>query len=397
MLRRRSPSVMMPGQRCRRRPMNAGDAESLGAHRHQNLGHRGVHGADSATSPRAVCISVGHGGQLRTQFAAGVELARKSSGVKRPVFHERHGQRIAQRKCHRRRSRRHDAGAAGFLRRRAAQAPRRTWRNSVLAGLARNADHAGSRTGACGRSGPPVPASRRSSTAPAPRPAAVSIPRSPWLASAGCTNCAGVPVEASVAAILRATWPDLPIPDTITRPARPASAARLRAKLRSSARASVQRRGLESHRRARPASEASSVVAVHGARIQWAKMSMSGQPPGPARARVGRKSKQACASLRAALALQPASSSACSAVQVQHVRRGIVSCASLSVAAPQSELCCCLEMSTPSSSCSRYLQPVPVGVGAHQLGGDLGAVDRRAARRRRSAARRCRSGRNGKA
>ena len=29
------------------------------------------------------------------------------------------------------------------------------------------------------------------------------MPRSPWLASAGWTNCAGVPVEASVAAILR--------------------------------------------------------------------------------------------------------------------------------------------------------------------------------------------------
>jgi hypothetical protein len=29
------------------------------------------------------------------------------------------------------------------------------------------------------------------------------MPRSPWLASAGCTKCAGVPVEAKVAAILR--------------------------------------------------------------------------------------------------------------------------------------------------------------------------------------------------
>ncbi len=46
----------------------------------------------------------------------------------------------------------------------------------------------------------------------------VTMPRSPWLASAGCTNCAGVPVEASVAAILRPTWPDLPMPDTTTRP-----------------------------------------------------------------------------------------------------------------------------------------------------------------------------------
>ena len=44
------------------------------------------------------------------------------------------------------------------------------------------------------------------------------MPRSPWLASAGCTNIAGVPVEASVAAILRPTWPLLPMPITTTRP-----------------------------------------------------------------------------------------------------------------------------------------------------------------------------------
>ena len=44
------------------------------------------------------------------------------------------------------------------------------------------------------------------------------MPRSPWLASLGCTKKAGVPVEAKVAAILRPTWPDLPMPVTITRP-----------------------------------------------------------------------------------------------------------------------------------------------------------------------------------
>src|SRR5579862_281281 len=52
-----------------------------------------------------------------------------------------------------------------------------------------------------------------STTSPAP-----IIPRSPWLASAGWTNCARVPVDARVAAILRATWPLLPMPVTITRP-----------------------------------------------------------------------------------------------------------------------------------------------------------------------------------
>src|SRR5690242_1884453 len=43
------------------------------------------------------------------------------------------------------------------------------------------------------------------------------MPRSPWLASAACTKKAGVPVEASGAAILRPTCPDLPMPVTITR------------------------------------------------------------------------------------------------------------------------------------------------------------------------------------
>jgi hypothetical protein len=46
----------------------------------------------------------------------------------------------------------------------------------------------------------------------------VTMPRSPWLASAGCTKNAGVPVLASVAAILRPTWPLLPMPITTTRP-----------------------------------------------------------------------------------------------------------------------------------------------------------------------------------
>src|SRR5947208_3207978 len=46
----------------------------------------------------------------------------------------------------------------------------------------------------------------------------VIIPRSPCPASAECTKNAGVPVEASVAASLRATCPDFPMPDTTTRP-----------------------------------------------------------------------------------------------------------------------------------------------------------------------------------
>ncbi len=44
------------------------------------------------------------------------------------------------------------------------------------------------------------------------------MPRSPWPASAAWMKKAGVPVEARVAAILRAMCPDLPMPVTITRP-----------------------------------------------------------------------------------------------------------------------------------------------------------------------------------
>ena len=46
----------------------------------------------------------------------------------------------------------------------------------------------------------------------------VMLPRSPWLASAGCTNCAGVPVEDNVAAILFAICPLFPMPTTMTLP-----------------------------------------------------------------------------------------------------------------------------------------------------------------------------------
>src|SRR4029077_19839734 len=54
-------------------------------------------------------------------------------------------------------------------------------------------------------------------------------PRSPCSESTGWRNDAGLPVEVNVAAILRAISPDLPRPDTITRPfadaSRPTAAA----------------------------------------------------------------------------------------------------------------------------------------------------------------------------
>ena len=64
----------------------------------------------------------------------------------------------------------------------------------------------------------PARRSRPNSTACRTTSSAVIMPRSPWLASAACTKNAGVPVDASVAASLRAMWPDLPMPVTTTRP-----------------------------------------------------------------------------------------------------------------------------------------------------------------------------------
>src|SRR5687768_1149119 len=60
-------------------------------------------------------------------------------------------------------------------------------------------------------------------------------PRSPWTASAGWRKNAGVPVLASVAAILRQTMPDFPMPVTITRPLQWRTSSTARAK-RSSTR-----------------------------------------------------------------------------------------------------------------------------------------------------------------
>src|ERR1700744_5914135 len=66
-------------------------------------------------------------------------------------------------------------------------------------------------TSASSRVSPVLESARITSSAPI-------MPRSPWLASVAWTNMATEPVEASVAAILRATWPDLPMPVSTTRP-----------------------------------------------------------------------------------------------------------------------------------------------------------------------------------
>ena len=80
------------------------------------------------------------------------------------------------------------------------------------------------------------------------------MPRSPWLASPGWTYWAGVPVEASVAAILRPTSPDLPMPETTTRPVVAASRSSARVKLASSMRPSCASASASSASTRRPAS-----------------------------------------------------------------------------------------------------------------------------------------------
>src|SRR6266511_931956 len=70
-----------------------------------------------------------------------------------------------------------------------------------------------------------------------PTSSRLTMPRSPWSESTGCRNMAGVPVDVNVAAILRAIRPDLPTPETMTRPlaAPRISMARAKATLRLSA------------------------------------------------------------------------------------------------------------------------------------------------------------------
>ena len=235
MWRRRSPSVTMPTSRAVGVD-HADHAEALAAHLEQRLGHRRV-GAGSAASRRRECIRSPTVRQPRAEPPARMQAA-EILGREGAVLHQRHRQRVAERQRHRRRGGRREADRAGLGRRR--QQDRDVGladQRRVPPGRPRRS--AGSRTGGYRRSGRRAPASRRSSTGAAPRRSAVIMPRSPWLASAGWTNSAGVPVEASVAAILRATWPDLPMPETITRPRACSISATAAAKAPSSVAASA--------------------------------------------------------------------------------------------------------------------------------------------------------------
>ncbi len=89
------------------------------------------------------------------------------------------------------------------------------------------------------------------------------MPRSPWLASEAWTKKAAVPVEAKVAAILRATWPDLPMPVQAMRPR--AANSRSTAAVKSPSRASACRaRAEDSVARTRRPTATASKGAVMG-------------------------------------------------------------------------------------------------------------------------------------
>ena len=100
--------------------------------------------------------------------------------------------------------------------------------------------------------------------------ARVSIPRSPCEASAGCRKNDGVPVEASVAAILRPTCPDLPMPETTIRPSQASISSIASAKLSPSVCENSASASASSRSTRRPISMSfSRACAGEGAALAW--------------------------------------------------------------------------------------------------------------------------------
>ena len=213
MWRRRSPSVISA-----RQPAvgvdHADAAEALLGHHQQRVAHRRL-GRDQRQLAGAV-HQVADGAQHGAQLAAGWKT-RKSLAVKP------------------RRSSRATASASPSAICRvvevvgalsspvasgasASSSTTSAARPSALSGAAVMRDQRDGEALGVGERCRPARAPRRTWTAPGSRRSAPIMPRSPWLASAGWTNMAGEPVEARVAAILRATWPDLPMPVQTIRP-----------------------------------------------------------------------------------------------------------------------------------------------------------------------------------
>src|SRR5258708_7711752 len=94
------------------------------------------------------------------------------------------------------------------------------------------------------------------------------MPRSPCSESTGCRNIAGVPVDVNVAAILRAMSPDLPTPETMTRPLAAARISTARANATSRLSASWRMASASSARTRLPRStnrsEAGASLRTHG-------------------------------------------------------------------------------------------------------------------------------------
>ena len=374
--RRRSPSVMMPTSA----PAAVDDADAaqpLGGHLDDRLAAWPALGDQRQASP--ACISSVDPAQLLAELAAGVE-GMEIVGGEAAALQQGHRERIAQRQHH-------GGGGGGGQ----AHAGR-------LLG-ARGRIRATSAASASALSAPPVTAISGNAEAlgmgddmgQLRRPAGIGegddrialgaiMPRSPWLASAGWTNRAGVPVEARVAAILRATMaalahagddhPALDRRQADPAPGRSRRASRLAASAfrpsaakpqnalgnarsvggslieRSEARHgrwSPSLRRITVHFRGRTALMGKNVGLVPAAQIELA--------------RVGRKPKQASA--KACAPRGPASRRAWPAAHADAARRKRHSAAAPGSApgAPQSEDCCCLESSIAQQIRARSLSP----------------------------------------
>ena len=111
---------------------------------------------------------------------------------------------------------------------------------------------------------------------------------------------------------------------------------------------------------------------------QCAKISSSAKPARSSLARVARNPKAASANSRRPSRSSMASSLRLERVQVQHVGRRVVRAAAGKARSRPSPSSAAASIARRrASSPHKILEAVTVGVGAHQLGGDLGAVDRR--------------------
>ncbi len=212
MWRRRSPSVTMP-QRAPVSSTTPRQPKRFSVMTRKRTVHAGVRGHEghSVTGvhqfPRPA--------QPRAQASAGMDLT-EIRGGEATAGEQRHGQGVAERHLHGGAGGGREAHRAGFVgtgsssTASAARAKALSARAVMATSLMPNRRLWATRSASSGVS-PELDTTSMAS------PGTI-MPRSPWEASAGWTNRAGVPVEARVAAILRATWPDLPMPETTMRP-----------------------------------------------------------------------------------------------------------------------------------------------------------------------------------